>query len=932
MNNQIIVNPFLNMYKNDTDISDLYNNYNNVFIICNNSNVSIDKDIYQYYIDESKLNKIKKNFILVKTTINILRNINHKNRLIVLSDKILQEINIFNYKLNEKNIGLLMLNINYENVNIYLSQFKNESSLEDIFKVITINTYFNDNNQLTFNKVDKLLNFEDSNYWSYKYRCNINLTDVFNRRKFNISDTVKKEIGCYLDNIYKTKDYIDPSKVITSGQYKYKVFNEKNITKEDINSLFEILNEKQRYILFCNLIVSKRYCHLALNNIYLLRLMKETIHKYIELFRYLISYAWLRFYFDESIKKSYMNKNDNFIFDINTASELPMFPFLKSSPKLNPYMPILVNDSSLNSENNIGGIPDFIGKINNNNICNLDEFRKRVNIFCTNNSKNNIFEFIEWEEYKVAIGGSIMAACLQRHHPLLDLFVNIENEDDKLARYYNEYYGLADVDVMFLSNNELEYIERVNKFYNQVVVNICNLYPAYAEPIHTRLISDKIAYLFVDNESCLKMFNNSYDTVLEVKKTIEEPETRKLFEPLFINGLNKLKKERLSKFTDEEIKNISVLYPDYFDFDNIPFRVRFTKEKLNNSDNNVVINYKYKIKSPHINHTLELFSVKYDDFFCTVQSFHLPCVRSYYDGNNVYMTPSCVSSHLTYMNIDYKYFAGSRDPIDIINKYRMRGFGTWLNQNEKNTLSKYSKHNVYWNNLYNIYDDTENQINGFFSLNHKLYHPRMYNLDFYYDAFPIDWTEPYNINTESKQIETTNEFYSELSVRYKNSINFDFLNNMKAVGINGSIRKLQKWVIDGCWNIAQSNIKKKSSNVVIASKITKKVSKKIKVYDISGNYNLGLTAEEKTNKINKIQNNYTPQYLQSISGPVNTISGPVNTISGPVNTISGPVNTISGPVNTISGPVNTISGPVNNIYEDDYDIDYDVEDSDDDYE
>ena len=975
MNNQIIVNPFLNMCKSDT-ISDLYNNYNNVFIICNNSDVPIDRDIYQYYIDESKLNEIKKKFLLVRTSINILRNINHKNRLIVLSDKTLQEINIFNYKLSERNIGLLMLNINYENVNIYLSQFKNDSSLEDIFKVTTINTYFNDNNQLTFNKVDKLLNFEDSNYWSYKYRCNINLSDVFNKRKFNISDTVMKEIGCYLNNIYKTKEYIDPSKVITSGQYKYKVFNEKSITKEDINSLFETLNEKQKYILFCNLIVSKRYCHLALNNIYLLRLMKDTIHKYIELFRYLISYTWLRFYFDESIKKSYMNKNDNFIFDINTASELPMFPFLQSSPKVNPYMPILVNDSSLNSENNIGGVSDFVGKNNSNNICNLDEFKKRVNIFCSNNSKNNIFEFIEWEKDKIAIGGSMMAACLQRNHPLLNLFANIANDDDRLARFYNEYYGLADVDIMFLSNDELEYMERVNKFYNQVVVNICNLYPTYAEPSHTRLISDKIAYLFVDNETCLKMFNNSYDTIIEVKKTIEEPETRKLFEPLFINGLNKIKKERLSKFTEEEIKNISVLYPDYFDFDNIPFRVRFIKSKSDN-DNNVIINYKYKIKSPHINHTLELFSVKYDDFFCTVQSFHLPCVRSYYDGNNVYMTPSCVSAHLTYMNIDYKYFAGSRDPIDIINKYRMRGFGTWLNENEKNTLSKYSKHNVYWNNLYNIYDDADNQTCGFFSINHKLYHPRMYNLDFYHDAFPIDWTEPYNVNNESKKIETSKEFYSELSVRYKNSVNFDFLNNMKAVGINGSIRKLQKWVIEGCWNIVQSNIKKKPSNVVIANKITKKVTKKIKSYDISGNYNLGLSPEDKAIKINKIQNNYTPQYVQTlsgsvptytpvntisgpvntisgpvntisgpvntISGPVNTISGPVNTISGPVNTISGPVNTISGPVNTISGPVNTISGPVNTISGhiniisgplnnnfDDYDIDYDVEDSDDD--
>jgi hypothetical protein len=573
-------------------------------------------------------------------------------------------------------------------------------------------------------------------------------------------------------------------------------------------------------------------------------------------------------------------------------------------------MPILVDDTLLKSKQNIGGIPDFINKPNNNNnICNLDEFKERINIFCTHNPNYDIFEFVEWEKDKIALCGSIMAACLQKYHPLMELFDNIKNNNEKLSRFYNEYYGLADIDIMFLSNNDFEYMSIVQKFYNQIVVNICRFYPTYAEPNHIKLISDKIAYLFIDNDTCLKLFNNSYETIAEVKKTIEEPETKKFFEPLFIIALEKIKKERLNKFTNEELLELRIKYPDYFDFDNIPFRIRFTKSKLNT--NNLIINYKYKIKSPYINHILELFPVKYNDFFCTIQSFHLPCVRSYYDGNNVYMTPSCISAHLTYMNIDYKYFAGSRDPIDIINKYRMRGFGTWLNENEKKILLKYSKHNIFWNNLYNISDNnTTNKIEGFLSLNHNLYHPRIYNLDYYHEACPIDWTESYNTNNKSKQIETIPEFYSELSNRYKNSNKFNFLDNMKAIGINGSIKKLQKWVIEGCWNIVQSNTIKKIDNEIITKKNIKNNC------DISEIYNL--SNKDNTTKINKIQTNYTPQ--QIIHGFIIDTEpiDPINDIEliDPVNNTE-PINDIEliEPVNEPIEPINDIEliDPINNI-------------------
>ena len=82
--------------------------------------------------------------------------------------------------------------------------------------------------------------------------------------------------------------------------------------------------------------------------------------------------------------------------------------------------------------------------------------------------------------------------------------------------------------------------------------------------------------------------------------------------------------------------------------------------------------------------------------------FHLPIVRSYYDGSEIYLTPSCVFACMTLLNIDYKYFAGSKDPIEIINKYRMRGFGTILNEKEIVRLIEYSSLIPKWKNSYNL--------------------------------------------------------------------------------------------------------------------------------------------------------------------------------------------------------------------------------------
>jgi hypothetical protein len=167
-------------------------------------------------------------------------------------------------------------------------------------------------------------------------------------------------------------------------------------------------------------------------------------------------------------------------------------------------------------------------------------------------------------------------------------------------------------------------------------------------------------------------------------------------------------------------------------------------------------NYKVRISAPQLTRDFELFPVFKDDFMSTVANFHMPCVRAYYNGETVYMTPSFVSAHMTFMNIDYKYFAGSKDPLNIINKYRMRGFGTWLNKNEIETYIKYTYAISFWNSMFKIdpgHKHTYYKCLGPLKLNHNLFKPRRFCAGFLCNYPPIPTINPYNEHVDEEEEE-----------------------------------------------------------------------------------------------------------------------------------------------------------------------------------
>ena len=245
-----------------------------------------------------------------------------------------------------------------------------------------------------------------------------------------------------------------------------------------------------------------------------------------------------------------------------------------------------------------------------------------------------------------------------------------------------------------------------------------------------------------------------------------------------------------------------------------------TKDKKVPEDQNFLVmkfgeNVKFKIRSKKMTRCIELFRSKSQDFFGVVARFHLPCVRAYYQGDNVYMLPSCITAMMTGINIDYKYFAGVRDPIDIINKYEMRGFCTLITDQEK-------KHKVYYNTnvktfggMFYIPSNSKDDINKVFGpreLTDKIYQPLVYVNGLSKDIYNVP-----NV----KYIKTVDDLKQAYANKHQyKSDNFGFdLFKFKTVADSGSVMPYAPW-------IQRAYVDMKTLNATMVNTIQEKQVKK----------------------------------------------------------------------------------------------------------
>ena len=870
--NILLENPFFKKSdilingKNDKLINfsdvDLFNNFSRLIIVALNDDYDTEINYYKDNLSVEELKLMFENLYFIESNLILIKNLTHKSQLVTMGKYFFDLVKDSKIIFNETELVLPLFNINKTNIKIYLNQYKSKNSLKEYLTLKTMNIfYLNEaNNYMYVNNMIK--DMDVSNYWTKFKNTKLNLTNKFINREFNLNlsqrikdtkvkdvllelKTMPKEGDTYLNYIYRKNTYVDISSIIKNKGYnKYNINNDLEFTFDDINNIIHNLlpsNIYEFYNLTMNLLCSKDYCHLVLKNSYYMNLVTDyLLVKYYVAFQYVLGYTWLTLYSEECIKKSFITENDRFVFDANQASRLPHFPFCSKEMRYNPYVSVLVSDTILNVKENIMGV-----SINNidefGGVWDLCNFQKRFNIFNCSDENVNIFEGVNMKN--IGITGSMIPACITKNNPLEKMFISTD-------RYFKEYYCNSDLDVMCNLECNFEYIDRIYKFFKEVNENCLKYFNENAileeskvaaiivneKYIKKHIVDDQHSYEYIlsnlDNHEVLKKFHKKY-IEYKIKNNEKYFKSDKwlncmyniYFELSSINDIrivftnteddwnNIISKHKNTELNEEEKNAID-------DIDEIIRSNNKTKYDNFKEPNNVLFrifeNIKFNLKCFKLNHNFEIFKTKYpSSFFSVVCNFHMPCVRGFYNGSNVYLLPSCISAAMTGINIDYKYFAGVRDPIEIVNKYRLRGYSLFLNDNEKIRLISYSSKVEKWNKLYGgiVLKNKENVnklLLGYLDINNTFFKPRIINKEFYENYKPVK-KEDYNVIYSqpddfyvnkltkyifNKKYVSSNEsesIYNNLLDKNKIILK---LCNLKVINEYGYINQAKKWYFD----------------------------------------------------------------------------------------------------------------------------------------
>lgn len=867
----------------------LFDSYKYVYIMClkdnfepNKKNKKRIKLFYDIESDKSDLICQAELVTLLQGPIILVNQKNIRMGLIEIDRKILKHFNHNLYDLNKKELIYLMLETKESIIKkSWLELYTNNICLDKFIEKKIFQSYYKINDKYLDDDIIKHINsLTDCKYWQDINNCNLAINNAFTNRKFNLSnlqkwdlphDQIEKELHKLITNIKQnkiTKDSNYPKEIIEPNSSTDILNNENNKnnvnklinmekyidgSRTDHKSFFEVINqntleikeneieelmtshalsEQQKYYLICNLLVSKKYCHYILKNANILKYNSKLFEKYMPIFRYIIGYAWVTFYMEESFKKTRITQNDRFVLNLDTAHLLPVFPFDSLNPHLNPYFCCLVSDDLLKTKTNINGVSCHFEY--QNGIVDLTEFKTRLNIFISGEGKTNLLDGINWSN--MVITGGIMSAILPKTNPLMALFKNIIDPkilpaEKELDRFYQEYYAHSDIDIACNHDNIIDFIEHV-KHIKMILVKNLNIGESEinVEPV-------KSLALYINSKLLKKKCDNGE---IPFKFDYIIANTRNPWVKLFFYDLY-LEQKKISN-----VKNIKILHDKtndnyYFEllhychFDNMVLvinDVSFESDIINNrtpefnsglelvfllkENNNDLLNdsifikfsetLKFKINSKYLKHKFEIFRINEKEFFSTVSRFHLPCVRSYYNGENCYMLPSAITAYQTLTNIDFKYFVGSHDPINIIDKYRKRGYGTIMNQIEIKQFISYIVTVGNYKKAYGIKDISEiKNIVGNINVNHDFFKPRK-NLPENYIPDPSISLIYQNIDVTSVSTTNTTQKYQNNKLTETNNLLDYYINKYnkypiqfvetRTINSAGNIDPFKPWMID----------------------------------------------------------------------------------------------------------------------------------------
>lgn len=704
----------------------------------------IPAEIYEKNISSEILAKICSSFFVKRCSTKILNVSCHSDVAVIVSKEVLEHIDHEGIKLQQLEIVIPIFDMNSEHVDSYINLYGQISgNYEKLINIIKMKNYFCTSQPIDFDFIESIIG---DYFWRYD-SSEFNMTHLFSNRRIRVNDaelllqdidvetTTTGNYATCSENRYRTS-ICDAMKTAKNRRFflNRSIQSDANlgIDKETVTRLFMMLTDNQSMYNFFNAFaVSRKHCHLVVNNTEILTKMKYMFKTYKEAFRYVLSYPMLTCYVEECILRRNINKNSRCVFTIDTAHELPVFPFLASDVHSSPYNVIPVKKSLL--ERNAHGLA-FIQNHFGYGIDNLDGFRKKFNIFTTGHINKNIFDGIDWS--RIAVSGSTIPACVPTRSPLTHVtgVTSSATYEEEFNAYFNKYYGTSDIDVVCATTNLDVFFDDVDSIIKQVKKNI----GVMDDDKRITVTPISMSRIFLNNMSLTDYFQDLSQLCDEIK---EPTDVRKVLKkcncgarariltkylPVIEYFYNIYVAHKTEKYRDIKPRNmIHKMYLEMCPIDHFSVQIVMNSQKSEHKaveciyvENKEIINpetleksmvetirvedtFRFKVSNssehipvgtePILHRPFEVFRSIGDDPFSTIHGFHLPCVRGFYDGTNVYMTASCVYSHLTYMNVDYKYFAGAQQPLEIILKYMNRGYGLYLSEHEIASLQVMSQ-------------------------------------------------------------------------------------------------------------------------------------------------------------------------------------------------------------------------------------------------
>ncbi|BCS83242.1 hypothetical protein QLL95_gp0881 [Cotonvirus japonicus] len=852
-----------------------------IYILCLNddftvttSNINKINLFYDKETDESELKTLANFVSLIRCSFDIIRLNTIRSGLIAIDRKIAEYFNHDSVELSDQILVYLMLQTRESNIRSWMKVHEPSNVFDEFIKKKIFSNYYDINDvKLNQNMLNLLCSMPELDFWNSPENCDVNINHNFKNRRLNITSASKWEITDELINkllfdfndtkntlknvnyppsekintlvtnttnnltTYSTNEisstsqkstdimrsvFVKPDKQKNNKYYETVKPEQLTISLEETRELLNnnILSEQEKYYLVCNMLSSKLYCHYIINDVNIINAVMGIFEKYKPVIRYLMGYAWISLYLEEKVKKTRTLQTDRYVFNLDTASKLPVFYFNPSEPYSNPYFPLTVSSEMLNINKNIGcvkQIPEY-----QSGIVDLPEFRKRLNLFICGDHSKDLLEGADWSH--MAITGGSMAAIIPKTNPLMILFkkgINLEYAD--INRFYQEYYANSDIDIACNHENILDFIEHVKHIKTTIVKNLGNNIK------ESDVIIDNIKTLAIYiNPQVLKEKCESGEIPYEfdyVNNNKDKREIKFWFYELYMEQkkLSNINNKKIlgNKINDNdyfniikycEIEKITIVINEYSFKSEIPdFRTNESNSGietifiLNDGSKNMPFikfseQIKYKIRSKHLNHQFEIFRIPEVEFFSCIARFHLPCVRSYYDGTNCYMLPSAVTAYQTFTNIDFKYFIGAHDPISIMNKYRSRGYGIMLNNEEIKYYLRYAT----------IMDETKKafklsnvkcktdieSILGSLDVSNEFFKPRKNLPENFTDGLVLSktYTDPKNITYISN--DTISACYRQGYPKY--NLEFD---KYTTILPDGNVNPLKKWVIEAGYDI-----------------------------------------------------------------------------------------------------------------------------------